>query len=278
MSEQRNEAPQQRQDAVAEIIARRRQQPQLVAGAPIAALVPRTIDEVLRVADIILMAGIVPENLEKERGAVLPQKEIVARVVAVIMAGSEVGMGPMASLANIAIINKRRSIWGQGAVALLQDSGVLESMKVERIGADPDAGAETARFSDDFGVRVTLRRRGQSEPYIGEYTVGKAKRAHLWMNGNKKPWIESPERQLQWRAFHFAATDGFADCLNGMMVREVAEDLASDAPQRTDTSFLDDAPAALPPPTEEPLNVVAEAVAEASANEKEPAWRSESLL
>lgn len=250
---------------------------ELVAGAPIRAIVPRTIEEVFRIAQAFILANIIPDNLAKEGGQRLPEKEIASRVVAVIMAGSEVGMGPMSALANIAIINKRRAIWGQGAVALLQNSGVLESMKVERIGTRPSDGAATGQFSDDFGIRVTLRRRNQDESYVGEYTVGKAKRAHLWMNTSKKPWIESPERQLQWRAFHFAATDGFADCLNGMMVREVAEDLMPEVPARTDISFLDDTPAALPPPSEEPVNVMPE-VPPAETSEKEPAWRSESLL
>ena len=252
MSEQRAAEP----EASDELRARRRQRPELVAGAPILAIVPRNIDEVLRVADLILVAGIVPDNLRRDGGRELPNNEVVSRVVAVIMAGSEVGMGPMASLANIALINKRRSIWGQGAVALLQKSGVLEDMKIENIGIAPDPSGATATFKDNFGKRVTLKRRGQSEPYVGEYTVGMAKRAHLWMNSSKKPWIESPERQLQWRAFHFAATDGFSDCLMGMMVREVAEDLIAE-PVAVDTSFLDDAPPApqsVSSPIERPLS------------------------
>lgn len=216
----------------------------LVAGAPIVPIVPRTLAEVAEVARVILAANAIPDGLSMEKGRALPEKEVVSRVITVIMAGSEVGLGPMAALANIAIINKRRSIWGQAAVALIQSKGILESMKVERIGTQPGAGAGTAQFVDDFGIRVTMRRRGQPEPYVGEYTVGRAKRAHLWMNTSKRPWIEHPERQLQWRAFHLAATDGFSDCLMGMMVREVAEDLPSDAPVETDTSFLDDAPQA----------------------------------
>lgn len=231
----------------------------LMAGAPIVPIVPRNINEVAEVARAVLSADAVPDSLTTEKGRRLSQEEIVSRVIMVIMSGSEVGLGPMASLANIALINKRRSIWGQAAIALIQSKGVLEGMKIERIGVQPAAGAMTAQFTDDFGIRVTMRRRGQPEPYVGEYTVGRAKRAHLWMNSSKRPWIEHPERQLQWRAFHLAATDGFSDCLMGLMIREVAEDIAPETTTGTDLSFLDDAPptsaaqGAIAAPTEEPI-------------------------
>jgi hypothetical protein len=55
-------------------------------------------------------------------------------------------------------------------------------MTIEEIGAIPAADAETRKFADDFGVRVTMWRRGQGEPYIGHFTVGDAKRARLWMD------------------------------------------------------------------------------------------------
>jgi hypothetical protein len=203
-------------------------------------LVPRNIDEVLRYAKMVLLAGAVPDNLIKDNtGKFLPENERIARVVSVIAAGSEVGMGPMSAMANIALINNRRYIWGQGAVAIIQSSGQLEEMTVEKIGAPPDNKATTAQFSEDFGIKVTLKRRGQAAPYVGVYTVGMAKRAHLWLNTNKKPWIESPERQLYWRAFHTAAVDGFGDCLSGLSIRELAGDEPPPPPTRVDTSFLD---------------------------------------
>lgn len=224
--------------------------PDIIAGARVLPLVPRNIDEVLRYSKMLLVAGAVPESLTKEKGRDLPEKEVVARVVAVISAGSEVGMGPMSAMANIALINQRRYIWGQGAIGLIQASGALEEMAVEKIGAAPDNKTPTAQFADDFGIKVTLKRRGQAQAYVGLYTVGMAKRAHLWMNTNKKPWIESPERQLYWRAFHIAAVDGFADCLSGLGIRELAEE-PRPVPRITDTSFLDAGPVR-PTPVREP--------------------------
>ena len=51
---------------------------------------------------------------------------------------------------------------------------------------------------------------------------------------------------LMARARAYALRDGFADCLMGLAIREEIEDLPAEAPGKTDTSFLDDAPAASP--------------------------------
>lgn len=216
----------------------RRREPPVEIVASERGFVPRNIDEVLRYARMLLVAGAVPDSLAKESGQKLPDNEIVARVVAVIAAGSEIGMGPMSAMANIALINKRRLIWGQGAVAVLQASGQLEDMRVERLGQQPGDEIQTAQFADSFGVKVILKRRGQPTPFIGEFTVGQAKRAHLWGNTNKKPWIEHPERMLFWRAFNNAASSGFGDFLAGLGIREVFDEPAPQT-QITDTSFLD---------------------------------------
>lgn len=213
--------------------------------------VPRNLDEVARFARMLLLAGAVPDSLTKEGGRQLPNEEVIARVVSVIAAGSEIGMAPMAAMANIALINKRRLIWGQGVVAVLQASGKLEDMKVERVGQQPGDSIQTLQFADDFGIRVVLKRKGRPTPFTGEFTVGQAKRAHLWGNTNKRPWIEHPERMLFWRAFSYAATEGFSDCLSGIGVREAYDEPPALAQIATDTSFLDTPspkPAELPAP------------------------------
>lgn len=251
-------------------LARTEPRPDIVAGGEVMALLPRNIDEVFRYAKMLLLAGAVPDSLTKEGGRQLSNEEVVSRVVATIAAGSEIGMPPMAAMANIALINKRRLIWGQGVVAVLQASGQLEDMKVERLGQQPGAESQTVQFADGFGIRVTLKRKGKPTPFIGEMTVGQAKRAHLWMNTNKRPWIEHPEQMLFWRALSKAAGAGFGDCLAGLQIREVYDEPPA-PPPITDTSFLDTPspkPAELPAPEERPLPAaepVAPAAKEAAA-------------
>jgi hypothetical protein len=226
--------------------------PDILAGAPVLAIIPHSIDEVLRYAKMVIAAGAVPDSLAKDgSGRPYPVKELISRVVTVIAAGSEVGLPPMRSLANIALINKRAQIWGEAAVALLQASGKLEEMVQEHIGQEPDASTPTVQFHDTYGWRIILKRKGQPSPYIGVFTVGQAKRAHLWANPKKTPWVEYPERQLFWRAFHQAATDGFADALCGLGIREIAEEDQPAPIKLTDTSFLEAGPLK-PTPVKEP--------------------------
>src|SRR5207245_2054255 len=53
--------------------------------------------------------------------------------------GMEVGFTPMAALQSIAVINGMPSIWGDGALALIQASGLLEDME-EFIDTDESGG------------------------------------------------------------------------------------------------------------------------------------------
>jgi hypothetical protein len=194
----------------------------------------------------VLLSGIAPDSYTKNRGVPYPKEVQVARVVMGIQKGSEVGLPPLTALSTIGIINNIPCVFGDGISALIQNKGHLEWMKIEEIGPRPDAATETGKFSDGFGVRVTMKRKDQDEPYVGEFTVGDAKRAQLWMDPHRKPWIQHPTRMLKWRAFHRPASDGFADDLMGLAIRELVEDMPPE-PVKTDTSFLDDTPA-LPMP------------------------------
>lgn len=235
--------PDEQTTANTEEIVPPKKRPDLLAGAQVTPIIPRSIEEVFRVARAVIMAGLAPDSYTRERGQDLPEDKVISRVVIGIMKGAEVGLPPITALSTIAIINNRPCVWGDGAVALIQASGKLEKMTIEYIGEMPDDGAETGKFARSFGRRVTMWRVGQSEPYIGEFTAGDAVRAHLWLNPKRVPWIEHPKRMLKWRAFSQPASDGFSDCLMGLMIREVVEDLPPDAPPPADTSFLtDDAP------------------------------------
>lgn len=211
-------------------------------------IIPHNIEEALEFAKLICDGGICPDSYNDKSGKPDPKKVVIA-----IFKGAEVGLPPITALANIAIINNRPSIYGDGATALVQDKNLIEKMEVEWIGgAERDGGpTEMAAggqdhtpsirdFTDDFGCIVRIWRRGQSEPYLGKFTVRDAKRAHLWGNTKKLPWIEHPKRMLFNRARAFPLRDGFADALAGLAIREEVEDMPPEAPIKTDTAFLDD--------------------------------------
>ncbi|HEY2486079.1 MAG TPA: hypothetical protein VGI36_13085, partial [Candidatus Binataceae bacterium] len=179
---------------------------------------------------------------------------------------------PITALSTIAIINNRPCIWGDGAVALIQSRNIVERWVETTEGNEQTAQAiadeygeldytpSQRDFLDDYTAVCTIWRKGQSEPYVGRFSVRDARRAGLWTNPKKKPWFEHPKRMLQWRARAYAMRDGFSDCLMGLAIREEVEDLTPE-PVTTDTSFLDDAvlepesvdQKALPSPTEEAL-------------------------
>lgn len=207
------------------------------AGAKVQAIVPQTVEELKYIANLIRQHGLAPDSYDRDTG----------KIALGIMKGAEVGLAPLTALQWVAIINNRATIWGDGAIALVQASGTLEKMTEVEIGARPSEGAALEKFSDDYGFEVKMWRRGQSEPYVGRFTVGDAKRAKLWGHPKKAPWMLYPKRMLRMRAVGFPIRNGFADCLSGMMIREEVEDIPA-APEVKDTSFLDDDPKSLAAP------------------------------
>jgi len=148
-----------------------------------------------------------------------------------ILSSMELGVPPLTGLRGIAIINGRPAVWGDLAIALVQSKGVIANTEVLWFGSP---------FEDDWKCRFIIWRKGQENPYVGEFSVLDAKRANLWMNPKKKPWIEYPQRMLLNRARAFALRDGFSDCLAGLAIAEEAQDLPA-APKAIAEGVLDDA-------------------------------------
>lgn len=220
------------------------------AGGAIQALVPSDMKELKYMAGLVISGGIAPASYDND-----PKKIALG-----MMKAMEVGLPPITGLSWIAIINNRPVIWGDGAIALVQSKGLITKMEVVEVGATPEEAAETHGFSDDYGYEVRIWRKDQDSPYLGRFTVGDAKRAKLWMNTKKQPWMLYPRRMLRNRAAAFAIRDGFADALSGLHIREEIEDLPAPPPEKQDTTWLEDEPPApvetveeveaLPPPEE----------------------------
>lgn len=235
---------------MAESTALTQRKPDLVATGDIQAIVPRNVEEAYRLAQMIVGAKLAPDSYKND-----PKQIVVG-----IMKGLEVGLPPLTALGTIAIINGRPCIWGDGAVALAQNSGFIADYKVEDIGESVD-GLELNDWPDSYGKRVTIKRKGRGEgTYVGEFKVSHAKRANLWLSHKRRPWIEYPTRMLENRARAFALRDGFADCLAGLSIREEMEDIPMPKPDAAEVSFLDaglDDPEAATEPTGEPEDTAA---------------------
>jgi hypothetical protein len=195
---------------------------QLVAQESVMAIMPTTIEEAARYASGLCLANIVPdafrEGGRKENPA---NKELVMMGVLKAM---EIGVPPQTGLAGLLPINGRFSVWGDLAAALVQRTGQVERQQVIEIGNSFDPETAIGEWPADYGFRVLYWRKGQADPYVGEFTVRDAKRAGLWANARRQPWILYPKRMLFNRARAFALRDGFADGLNGLTIAEEVMD------------------------------------------------------
>ncbi len=201
------------------------------AGGQIAALVPQNIEQAFRLSQALAQSGdMIPETY---RGN--PQK-----IMAAVMKGMEVGLAPMQSLASIAVINGRPSIWGDAIPALVQRAG--HHVDVELVG-EGDAMTAVATLTRSDGRKI-----------VRQFSVADAKLAKLW--GKAGPWQNFPSRMLMMRARMFAARDGAADALMGLQMSEEVADYGPDkarditpaAPRKGGVIYREDPPAQDPKP------------------------------
>lgn len=164
------------------------------AGGGVHAIVPQSFDEAWRVAQALAASGMTPKEIAT------PEK-----VLAVIMAGAEIGMAPFQALQSFAVINGRPALWGDGMLAVARKFGV----KVEESLSGDTASCTVTR--PDTGESVTRT-----------FSMADAKQAGL--AGKQGPWTTYPKRMLQMRARAWALRDGCADMLRGMKMAEEVQD------------------------------------------------------
>ena len=154
----------------------------------------------------------------------------------------------MTAVSTIMIINNKTCLYGDGATALVQNSG-----KVEWIKTTIESRDDSGKWGEGYKVTVSLKRRDQDEPYVRSFSFEDAKRARL--TGKQGPWTDYPERQCYWRAASWAYRDGASDALMGLAIAEEVKDFETEALRvhKTDTSDLEDATSpAIEPPNVEP--------------------------
>lgn len=219
------------------------------------AIIPRDLQEASKLAQGIIASGIVPkafrygDNVRDVDDRIIHAKgePNAPLIVMGILKAMEVGMAPITGLSFLLPINDRFTIWGDGAVGLVQGKRLIAKQTHVKIGPALEPGLELGQWPDEYGHEVRFWRVGQDEPYVGRYTVGDAKRQKLWLNTFKKPWIESPDRMLFNRARAFALRDGFADALSGLAIAEEVRDMTPEpidggelTPAKRRASALDD--------------------------------------
>ena len=217
-------------------------------------LMPSNLAEAIEYAKMIAHSGMVPKQYDGNVGAVL---------VAIQM-GAEVGLPPLASIQNIAVINGRPSLWGDAVLAVIT--------------SQPDC-IDVQETSGDGWAKCVVRRRGRT-PVECTFTTQDAKTAGLW--GKQGPWTNYPKRMLQMRARGFACRDAYPDRLRGIHIAEevrgydIVEGEFSAAPQELtagDHSFGFRPKAVEPAQVAEPVKVAEPSPAPKPITDKEKAWR-----
>lgn len=162
---------------------------------------PTTMGEAVQFSEMLASSSMIPKQYQGKPNDVL----------VCVQWGYEMGLAPMQALQNIAVINGKPSVYGDAALALVQNSPVCEDIE-ESI---EDEGTPNP-------VAVCVAKRKNRKPVTARFSVEDAKRANLW--GKQGPWTQYPKRMLQMRARGFALRDAFPDVLKGLITIEEAQD------------------------------------------------------
>ena len=161
-------------------------------------LQPQNISEAMQLATMIANSHLAPSSFKGK-----PEDTLVA-----MMMGKELGLNPMQSIQNIAVINGRPSIWGDALLALVQNH--------------PTFGSIEETFDDaTMTAKCTVTRKG-GKPHTSTFSQTDATTAGLW---GKNTWKGYPKRMLAMRARGFALRNQFADALLGLITAEEAQDM-----------------------------------------------------
>ena len=181
-------------------------------------IVLRTASDVRSMAMLVVGSDLCPKQYRNK-----PKDATIA-----ILAGQAVGFAPMQSLQNIAVINGRPSMYGDGPTALAYGNRQVEWIK-EWFELDGDTIEPNYPALKDYPDGLTAcwqtQRKDTSEPSpVTRFSVTDAKVANLW--GKTGPWTQYPRRMLIMRARSWGLRDNYADALQGISQAEEWADMA----------------------------------------------------
>lgn len=125
--------------------------------------------------------------------------------------GYQLGMPVEQAIQDIAVINGRPCIYGDGLLAVCMNHPQFEDIIEE----------EMMDGNKIVGYACTIKRKGRT-PTTRRFTLDMAKKAGLL--GKSGPWSLYEARMLQMRSRGFALRDSFPDALRGIKMREEVED------------------------------------------------------
>jgi hypothetical protein len=186
-------------------------------------LVPKNHEEMMKVVRVYHRSGMLPAHLNS------PEKILTA-----MQFGSELGLKPLISLRQIAVVNGTPCVYGDLPLSLVQQSGKLEAFKEEEFDKNYNIICfENKNLGEEvFGVKCFVRRNDSQEKET-YFTLIDAKRAGLLTDNtnSNKPWVKYTRYMLKYRARAQALKDIFPDALNGIAIAEYDFNEKPDSPE-----------------------------------------------
>lgn len=153
-------------------------------------IAPRTLDEASKFASTLAAANSLPASLRKSP----------ADIVAIVLAGAELGIPPMASIRSIHLIDGKPVLSADAMAGLcLRNRDVCEYL--------------TLVVSTDAKATYRAKRKGAPEPVEISFTIEQAKIAGLVGKGN---WAKYPAAMLRARAMSAIARAVFPDLVGNL--------------------------------------------------------------
>src|SRR3990167_7458987 len=123
-------------------------------------IAPKSLSEAMDLAKMIAASNFCPAQMKGKPGDVILSLQM----------GAEVGLSPMQALQNIAVINGKPCLYGDGALAVAMSSGAYEYHK---------EWEEGSLENGDLVAHCLVKRRN-SEEYTKSFSIDDAKKANLW--------------------------------------------------------------------------------------------------
>ena len=169
---------------------------------------PSNMSEAMQFAEMMASSAFVPKQFQGKP----------ADILVACQWASEVGLAPFAAMQNMAVINGKPSLYGDGMMALITGHPEYVSHKEWREG-------------DEAFCTIVRMRFGEKVETTRSFSLADAKQAGLLGKG---PWRQYQKRMLQMRARGFAARDSFPDALSGVIIKEEAMDYPTGSNQPRD--------------------------------------------
>jgi len=178
----------------------------------------KNVNDLHRVSKMLLMSGMLPKAYDT------PEK-----IMAAVTLARELGLKPLIALKNISVINGTPSIWGDLPVAMVRNSGKLES--IEEFCIDKEykkIGFENKNIDAPIFSAVCIVKRKDEEAKSFYYSALDASKNK---NSTNDVWKSNFSIMMKRKARAIALKDVFGDVLNAVPIAEYDFDTIPNGPE-----------------------------------------------